>query len=102
MASSSLSTGIILTVFIAAFCGVFFQTLTNTNVDERVDLQNCGPFTISNFSGESFFRDDYFTARDLFLKSAKDAGAEMMFLPVVDHSRTEVAVLRGKDQSTKF
>ena len=93
MASSLLSMGVFCTAFLAAFFSVIFFKQNFYRVVEKVDLQGCE--TIENIRGECFFRNNYLDARELFLKSANDAGAEMMFLPVIDDLGTDVAILRG-------
>lgn len=56
----------------------------------------------SNITGDCFFRNDYVAARELFLQSANAAGAELMFLPVVDGLGTDVAIFRGTDLGRRF
>jgi hypothetical protein len=51
---------------------------------------------------DSFFSDDYFAARALFLQSAEKAGAEILSLPVFGTLSTDVAVLRGFGKPEKF
>ena len=100
MASSLISTGVFCTAFLAAFFSVLFFKQNFKRVVEEVDLQACEILSTGNIRGECLFRSNYSEARKLFLKSANDAGAEMMFLPVVDDLGTDVAILRGS--SKKF
>ena len=94
--------GIVVTALLVVLVSVFINLPSNKIIEEPVDLQSCEPFLIRNISGECFFRDNYNDARELFLKSAKDAGAELMFLRVVDDLGTDVAVLRGTGESKRF
>ena len=105
MAPSSLSLGVLFTAFLAAFLGITLHTFyvpKSKNGGEYTDMEACKLFDGTNVSGECFFRDDYHAARDLFLTSATEAGAELIILPVVGDLCTDIAVLRGTGPSKGF
>ena len=105
MAPSSLSLGVLFTAFLAAFLGITLHTFyvpKSKNGGEYTDMEACKLFDGTNVSGECFFRDDYHAARDLFLTSATEAGAELIILPVVGDLCTDIAVLRGTGPSRGF
>ena len=52
--------------------------------------------SISYIRGDCYFREDHAGARELFLQSAKLAGAELSFLPVIGSLGIDVAVIRGR------
>lgn len=51
---------------------------------------------------ESFFRSNYDSARELFIKSAKAAGAELLSYPVSNDLSVDVAVVKGSCQSDRY
>jgi hypothetical protein len=52
--------------------------------------------SISYVNGDCYFREDHAGAREQFLRSAKLAGAELSFLPVIGSLGIDVAVIRGR------
>ena len=94
MPSATFSLGAFFMASLVAFLSIIFFKNFN-GVIEKVDLERCKTISIKTITGECLFRNDYLTARELFLKSSKDAGAEMMFLPVIGDLGTDVAILRG-------
>lgn len=96
MASSLL----LISIVVAALLAVIFQMLPKSQKDEIsiCDVES----SISDIKGDCFFRNDYIAAKELFLKSATDAGAELMYLPVVDGLGTDIAIFRGADLGRRF
>lgn len=93
---------LLISIFAAALLAVIFQMLPATEKD-AVSNGFCElELSTSNITGECFFRNNYIAARELFLQSAAAAGAELLFLPVVDGLGTDVAVIRGSDLGRKF
>ena len=53
---------------------------------------------VSSVQTECFFRNSYRDARNLFLESARLAGAELTELPVSQNLITDVAVFKGSNE----
>lgn len=58
-------------------------------------LNKNGELDYSALSGECYFSEDFYAAKDLFIKSAKNANAELLYMPVTDTLGTDVAIFRG-------
>ena len=103
MASKLLFAGATAAVILALYYGPIYQAFVGAPLDDVVDQSVCGVnFLQSNISGECFFRQDYRSARELFLKSAAAAGAELVFLPVTAGLGTDVAIIKGSDHLSGF
>lgn len=103
MTNYFLTVTILITISLAIFLGYRFQSEEQNRTQTKLNDIDCvGPFQLTNISADCFFKDDYFAARQLFLKSAKAAGAEIMFLPVTEGLGTDVAILRGTTLSKRF
>ena len=103
MASKFLLAGAAAAVILALYYGPIYQAFVGAPLDDVVDHSTCGAnFLAPNILGECFFRHDYVSARELFLKSAAAAGAELLFLPVTADLGTDVAVIKGSDHSNGF
>jgi Protein of unknown function (DUF2817) len=88
-------------VIVATFCQYVFRIDIAIESEEYYDgdRSHCKQHHADPFQeGECFFREDYNSARRLFLESAKAIGAEISFLPVYDKLGTDVAVVRGSDR----
>lgn len=85
----------VLSVFLAIIAGYYVHVY-------RGEINKQESISEANLGKEHFFRDDYVAARALFLLSAKEADAELLFLPVINQLGTDVAVLRGVGTPEKF
>jgi Protein of unknown function (DUF2817) len=93
---------LLISIVAAALLAVVFQMSQVSKKDEMRDSFCELEFSTSNITGDCFFRNNYVAARELFLQSANAAGAELMFLPVVDGLGTDVAIFRGSDLGRRF
>ena len=52
----------------------------------------------SALSGECYFSDDFYAAKNLFVQSAKNANAEVLYMLVTDTLGTDVAIFKGSNK----
>lgn len=94
---------ILIATALAVFLGYHFRSKEQSKTNRRVSDIDCGgQFQLTDINADCYFKEDYFAARQLFLKSAEVAGAELLFLPVTEELGTDIAILRGTTLSKRF
>jgi Protein of unknown function (DUF2817) len=103
MANFFQTISILIATALAVFLGYHFRSIEQSKTNKGVRDIDCGvQFQLTDINADCFFKQDYFAARQLFLKSAEEAGAELLFLPVTEELGTDIAILRGTTLSKRF